>query len=131
MDKITQFREEYSWLSNFQYFEQPMKYGNLVFSTNEHFYVTMKTLDCDLRKQVSNHPSKGLKKFGKSLPIRQDWEDIKLNVMLYGLRYKFSKHNPSLRDKLIKTGELVIEEGNWWVILFGEFVLKRRKVKII
>jgi len=124
MSKITQFRGEYSWLSNFQYFDKPLNYYGIKFLTNEHFYVAMKTVDWDLRKLVSLHPSKGLKKYGNSLTLRDDWEDIKLEVMLYGLRYKFSNKNPNLREKLLLTGDAIIEEGNWWGDDFWGICLK-------
>lgn len=111
---IETFRGEYNWLSNFQFFETPMAYGGLIFPTNEHFYVAMKSMSQDVREEVSNHPCKGLKAFGQDLSIRSDWEHIKLDVMLYGLRYKFSRYNPTLREKLIETGDEYIQEGNWW-----------------
>ena len=112
---ITQFKDEYRWLSNFWFFDSPMvRKGGWVFPTNEHFYVAMKTSDLGVRKQVCSHPLKGLKKFGTTFPLRDDWDDIKLGVMLYGLRYKFSKCNPSLRQHLIDTGDQEIQEGNWW-----------------
>lgn len=118
------FREEYSFLSNFTYFEKPMVRGDLVFSTNEHFYVAMKTTDHEVRKQVCDHPMKGLKKFGNSFSLREDWDDIKLDVMLYGLRYKFSKHNPQLRQKLLSTGQTELVEYNWWNDTFWGVCLK-------
>jgi len=124
VEKITQFRGHYSWLSNFQLFDRPLSYGNLEFTTNEHFYIAMKTLDQELRKKVSEHPAKGLKKFGRTLPIREDWEEIKIKVMLYGLRYKFSDHNPYLKDRLIKTKDSILEEGNWWNDKFWGVCLK-------
>lgn len=112
------FRGDYSFLSNFSYFNKPMvRCQNgvvLTFPTNEHFYVAMKTKDIELREQVGKHPSKGLKKFGRSFPIREDWDAIKLDVMLYGLRYKFSKNNPLLRSKLISTGQTELVEYNYW-----------------
>jgi len=118
------FRGEYSFLSNFQYFDKPMQYGDLTFPTNEHFYVAMKTLDQDLRKQVSIHPCKGLKAFGNTLPLREDWDDIKLKVMEYGLRYKFSRSNPKLRKMLVATRGVEIVEGNWWNDDYWGFCLK-------
>ncbi|CAM0108020.1 hypothetical protein VPH166E361_0079 [Vibrio phage 166E36-1] len=115
---ITQFRDECSFLSNFQYFDKPLqlKYQGVIlsFPTNEHFYIAMKTTNLTLRKQVCDHPLKGLKKFGNSLPLRDDWDDIKLSVMEYGLRYKFSDANPSLKRKLLATGSQELQEGNWW-----------------
>ena len=115
---IEEFKDEYRWLSNFWYFDEPMVCLNgmspISMPTNEHFYVAMKTNDLDLRKTISEHPLKGIKKFGSTFELREDWEDIKLEVMEYGLRYKFSKENPNLRAKLIATGDEPIQEGNHW-----------------
>lgn len=111
---ITQFKDTYRWLSNFHKFEKPMEYDGMLFITNEHFYVAMKTTDKVLRQKVASHPLKGLKAFGNTLPLRADWDGIKDAVMLYGLRYKFSVHNPKLRTLLISTGSVEIQEGNWW-----------------
>ncbi|AUG88497.1 hypothetical protein PQC39_gp133 [Vibrio phage Vp_R1] len=74
----------------------------------------MKTLDKNERFHISSLPSKGLKAYGKKLTLRDDWEDIKEEVMLYGLRRKFSGSNPSLLKKLIDTGYCDIQEGNFW-----------------
>ena len=118
------FRGEYSFLSNFQYFDKPMQYGDLTFPTNEHFYVAMKTLDQDLRKEVSEHPLKGLKAFGNTLPLREDWDDIKDKVMEFGLRYKYSWNNPRLRRKLSATKGIELVEGNWHGDDYWGFCLK-------
>lgn len=111
---ITTFRGEHSFLSNFTSFEKPLFYGGNLYTSNEHFYQAMKVLDKDLRNSIRVHPAKGLKAYIRTLAIREDWDNIKLDVMLYGLRYKFSEHNPTLRHKLIKTGEEIIQEGNYW-----------------
>ncbi len=125
---IEQFQKEYRWLSNFHYLERPMTRKQegveLIFPTNEHFYVAMKTTNLDIRKQVCDHPLKGLKRFGNSFPLRKDWDEVKVSVMLYGLRYKFSENNPSLRKKLIATGDCEIQEGNHWNDKFWGVCLK-------
>lgn len=121
---IKEFQGEYRWLSNFWEFDTPMVYQGMSFITNEHFYVAMKTKDLSIRKQVSEHPLKGLKKFGNTFPLRKDWNDIKLDVMLFGLKYKFSEHNPTLRQKLINTDDLLIQEGNYWNDKFWGVCLK-------
>lgn len=114
MNKITSFRGDYSFLSNFAYFEKPLKYQDTLYKTNEHFYQAMKVTDVALRDLIANHPSKGLKSYIRTLQWRSDFESIKEGVMLYGLSYKFSKHNPTLRASLIATGDSIIEEGNYW-----------------
>jgi ribA/ribD-fused uncharacterized protein len=117
---IETFRGEYSFLSNFQYLEKPL-HG---YPTVEHFYQAMKTLDSDERDYIKNHPSKGLKTAASQMTLREDWEVIKLDVMLYGLRFKFSDNNPVLKSKLIATGDLHIQEGNWWNDKFWGVCLK-------
>lgn len=124
---IEEFQGEYRWLSNFWYLEKPLIYQGLKFKTNEHFYVAMKTEDFDIRKQVSEHPLKGLKRFGNSFDLRDNWDGIKVDVMLQGLRYKFSTENPSLRQKLIDTGNIYIQEGNRWNDTFWGVCLKTGK----
>lgn len=111
---ITQFRGQYNFLSNFTEFETPMLYGGSLYSSNEHFYQAMKFTDSEIRNSVRIHPAKGLKAYVRSLQCRDDWDNIKLDVMLFGLRYKFSDNNPKLRQKLILTGDDIIQEGNWW-----------------
>jgi hypothetical protein len=119
---IEQFKEPYRWLSNFWKFNTPLEYQNLLFPTVEHFYVAMKTTSWDLRHQASltDRP----KSFGRGLELREDWEQIKLDVMLYATRYKYSELNPNLRRKLLNTGEEYIQEGNWWGDKFWGVCLK-------
>lgn len=107
--------DKYRFLSNFYYFEKPFQYQGLYFKTSEHFYMAMKTKDLSVRKQISECKSGAeAKKIGRSLILRDDWEDIKFDVMLYILRYKFSKHNPTLRSRLLSTKDSYLQEANWW-----------------
>lgn len=108
------FRDEFAFLSNFSRFETPLVYNSIIYNTNEHFYQAMKFKDDNVRFLIANHPSKGLKAFCKDFPLREDWDDIKENVMRYGLEYKFSKRNPTLRSKIIKTQGIELVEYNWW-----------------
>jgi hypothetical protein len=52
------------------------------------------------------------KRLGRSLRLRPDWEEVKIDVMEVILRSKF-KH-PELRQKLISTGLITLIEGNDW-----------------
>lgn len=122
--KIETFRDDYNWLSNFARFEKAMTYEGLRFRTNEQFYQAMKVTDKELRETIANHPLKGLKKFCGNIPLRGDWEDIKQEVMLFGTRYKYSSSNPVLRQRLLDTGSMQIEEGNWWGDSFWGIDLK-------
>lgn len=133
MKSVKQFRGEHSFLSNFQFFDNPMIYPDtrkkrgIVILTNEHFYQAMKyPIGSLLREDVATRPSKGLKSYVKSTLDKQlpNFEDRKLDVMLYGLRYKFSNNNPILRDMLLKTRGMELIEGNWWNDKYWGFCLK-------
>lgn len=112
---IREFRGEYSWLSNFQLLETPIIVDDLLFPTVEHFYQSMKYKDFNMREQISNHPSKGLKAFVREHPITTEcWDQIKNEVMYSATRHKYCIVNPTLRRKLTSTGDVEIEEGNNW-----------------
>jgi len=114
--------EKYRFLSNFWNFEIPMPYGRntdrfdtLYFKTSEAFYMAMKTRHYNIRRDISLCVTGAeAKRMGGSLELRHDWEDIKFDVMLYALRYKFSKANPTLRQKLLDTKDSYLQEANWW-----------------
>jgi predicted NAD-dependent protein-ADP-ribosyltransferase YbiA (DUF1768 family) len=76
----------------------------------------MKFKEKAYRTDISNRPSKGLKEVvnKNKLLWRQDWDDIKVDVMRYGLTYKFSDKNPVLLQKLIDTKGVELVEYNWW-----------------
>lgn len=108
------FRDEYAFLSNFARFEMAMTYDGITFLTNEHFYQAMKSKDRDTRKKIAEHPSKALKAFCNTLPIRKDWDDMKIDVMEFGLTYKFSDVNPKLKAALVATKGVDLIEYNYW-----------------
>ena len=129
---IMHFTGENRWLSNFwpSAFEFPiwghwdpdhlkvgasLAYGDLKFAykTNEHFYQAFKTLDLVERQNIvyAATPAEA-KKLGGSVNLRKDWDSIKVEVMRYGLGFKFSI--PDLRKRLIDTGDAFLVEANWW-----------------
>lgn len=111
MKSILGFRGEYSWLSNMQQIE-PISYQGMFFHSTENFYQAMKTLRMDLREEISFLPPKISKVFARGVPLREDWDQIKLDVMLYCNRIKYSQ--PKFKDLLLATGSAYIEETNWW-----------------
>lgn len=108
---IKNFEGEYAFLSNFYF--SPMIIDNTVYTTNEHFFQAMKSLDPKERQAIALAPTPGkAKKLGRKVSLRKDWEDIKEEVILIGLRHKFS--NPELRRKLLATGNEELIEGTTW-----------------
>lgn len=53
------------------------------------------------------------KREGYKVKLRENWEDIKIDVMYQIVLAKFSQ-NEFLKQKLIATGREWLEEGNTW-----------------
>lgn len=110
---IKQFKDEYRWLSNFEPFESPLMLNDIVYKTNEHFYQAMKAQSIEDARMISELSSAGeAKKAGSKIKLREDWLNVKDNVMEYGLNFKFSFNKT--KQRLIDTYPLYIQEGNWW-----------------
>jgi hypothetical protein len=54
-----------------------------------------------------------VKRFGRTLTLRKDWDDVRLKVMEWCLREKFTK-NDDLKEMLLQTGDEELVEGNYW-----------------
>ena len=108
---IKVFEGEFAFLSNF--WPSPFTYEGITYATNEHFFQAMKTLDPKERAWIASSETPGVaKRRGRTCALRHDWEQIKDEVMLTGLRIKFS--HPSLRTQLIMTGDQELMEGTTW-----------------
>lgn len=105
---IGPFSGEYRYLSNF--FQEPARGG----LSNEHFFQAEKTLDPEERAFVmrSSGPIEA-KKRGRMITLREDWDLVKNQVMLSGLRNKFYL-DPDLAEKLRRTASEHLVEVNHW-----------------
>lgn len=111
VDKIEQFSGEYRFLSNF--YPSTIVYEDITYPTVEHAYQAAKTDDFTLKKIISLLPTAAdAKKFGKSITLRKDWENIKFSVMLKLVTLKFQ--DEQLKKQLLATGNAQLIEGNWW-----------------
>lgn len=102
--------DEYGWCSNFAPY--PNAVDGKEWPTSEHYFQSQKFEDESLRERIRSADSPAeAAKIGRnrSLPLRDDWEQIKMEVMRTALRAKFTQHR-SLRDALIQTGEAEIVE---------------------
>ena len=110
--KITEFQGEYRFLSNF--WPAWVTYEGITYPTTEHAYQASKTLDPEARKRIAALPTPAeAKAEGRKLKLRGDWETAKFVVMEDVVRLKFTRH-ADLRDKLLATGDALLEEGNTW-----------------
>lgn len=120
---IDKFDGRFRFLSNF--WPCKIEHQGITYPSNENYYVAMKINDIqlingkmitvdDAREYVATIKDPGVvKRFGRSIKVRKDWDDIKLKVMEYGVRQKFKK-NEELKELLLSTGDQELIEGNWW-----------------
>ena len=107
---IKEFRDEFSFLSNF--YPVKIAYGSCTFDSVEAAFQAIKSKDWTVRKQFEGLSPSAAKALGRRIALREDWKDIRLKVMEYLVREKFK--NEFLREKLLSTGDAVLVEGNYW-----------------
>lgn len=118
-DFVLKLKSCINWFSNMRPFDVPMKYGDLVFLTPEHFYQAMKDKNPEYRRAIShlNSPFDAKKK-GKTANLRDDWHKVKLDVMEYALKYKF--HPSTYWGKKLQTyNKPIVEFNNWGDTYWG------------
>lgn len=112
MSKIDSFSGEYRFLSNF--YPCSVVLDGVEYSSVEHAYQAAKTLEPEEREVIrSTGPANIVKKLGKSVTMRVDWVDVKLEIMADLVWQKFS-NNEDLKHKLLSTNDQELVEGNWW-----------------
>jgi ribA/ribD-fused uncharacterized protein len=103
---------EYGWMSNFDHCFQLV--GIRMYRTNEHYYQSMKATDEKIAKWIAEAPTAYLAMVaGRNLregEFKPNWDEIKTDVMLTGLRAKFK--DPALRAALLNTGDAIIHEDS-------------------
>lgn len=108
---IAEFDGKYQFLSNFH--PSPFTFDGVTFPTVEHWFQAWKTEDpVEFRAIAAAETPGKSKRMGRHVTLRSDWEEIKVDVMRDGLRQKF--RDPSLRAKLLATGDEELIEGNTW-----------------
>lgn len=105
---IGPFQGEYRFLSNF--WQEPARGG----LSNEHFFQAEKTLDPVERAFVmrASGPIEA-KKRGRMVTLRDDWDAVKDQVMLSGLRNKFYLDDTLWRALLLTGDEELVEVNRW------------------
>lgn len=106
---IASFQGKYRWLSNF--WSCFVELDGDEYPSVENAYQAAKTLDLELRVPFQKYFPGKAKTMGRSLPIRPDWEEVKLYVMEDLLRQKFVGE---LAKRLVDTKHDVLVEENTW-----------------
>lgn len=107
---ILGFNGEYRFLSNFYPCE--IWYQEFVYPSVENAYVASKTRDIPMRESVLHCSPSDAKRIGRTFPLREDWDAVKVKIMHLLLKQKF--YSGELCDKLLSTGDSYIEETNHW-----------------
>lgn len=131
MNKISTFFGKNRFLSNF--WPAEIVWDSIVFPTVEHAYQAAKSTSRPVRIAVSRFDMKpaAVKAVGKinqdthrgpefeyqgqiyQIALRDDWTDINLQLMYELNKLKYTLHK-DLYDKLMATGDAILEEGNTW-----------------
>lgn len=111
------FRGKYYFLSNF--------YPSQITMEIEGKSYTFPNVECAFqahkcpekaREFVDMEPLKA-KRYGKKVPLRSDWEEIKNDIMYKCLKVKFS--DPTLLEQLKAVDEPISETNNWHDYYWG------------
>jgi len=111
--KIGEFRGKYSPLSNFYDRNIVVYYDGICYKSSEAAYQSAKVLCKKNRKIFTSLSPVDAMKRGKAVDIRPDWSSVKDDIMYQIVKDKFTR-NPHMRDFLISTYPMKIEEGNDW-----------------
>jgi ribA/ribD-fused uncharacterized protein len=102
-------------------------YEGVEYPSSEHGYQAGKSIYDEDRLMIKNcRTTAEAKKRAQEITLRDNWDEIRLEVMEDVLRSKFTL-NPSLKEKLLNTGDKILIEGNHWNDTFWGIVLKTGK----
>jgi len=108
---ISNFSGEFDFLSNFH--PARVAFGGIVFPTVEHAFQAAKSNNREDWIAIAALRTAGqAKRAGRKVQLREDWEQIKIDIMTELVLQKFSDQD--LRQQLLATGDQELAEGNTW-----------------
>ena len=108
---INYFRNKYGFLSNM--YPSPIILGGIRYTCAEAAFQAVKLKDKSQRVMFQGLSGPAAKQLGRRIPLREDWNNIRIDVMRWIVKEKFSQ-NPALSIMLVQTGtEELIEENTW------------------
>lgn len=111
MIRIVEFKGAFRFLSNF--WPVWVTWDDETYPSVEHAYQAAKTLSPTERNTILRQLTPAAaKRAGKQVTLRADWEEVKIQVMRHLVTQKFT--NPELAEALLKTGDVLLQEGNHW-----------------
>mmetsp|Transcript_121252 Transcript_121252/g.220540 ORF Transcript_121252/g.220540 Transcript_121252/m.220540 type:complete len:650 (-) Transcript_121252:16-1965(-) len=111
-DAVMSFNGQYKFLSNFSWSE--LEFEGLRYPSVEHAFQAAKVRTNSARR-AHGFLDEGVtfgeaKRLGRRVPLRDDWKEIREDVMERCLLSKFS--DPALRAKLVATGNRELIDGH-------------------
>lgn len=103
-------QDPYGIFSNFAMI--PLVIDGFVWPTSEHYFQAQKFDDKELQAKIRacKYPSQAAKMGRKrNLPLKEDWEEIKEEVMYKALEVKFYT-SQQFRETLLSTGDKILVE---------------------
>lgn len=111
MAQIVSFTGPNFFLSNFYPCE--VVFEGKIYKSSEHAYMAAKTTDPNIREYIAAQPTPAAaKKVGRSIPLRENWDNIRIHYMRVILENKFGDYD--LRARLDATKGCELIEGNTW-----------------
>ena len=113
-DAIYGFFGDYRFLSNFHKCPKGVAYQGIIYPSSEHAYMSAKSHDQSHKQMILNCDNPAdVKKIGRSVKLREDWESVKLDIMYEVVLSKFYRDS-DLMAQLWNTGDKNLFEMNWW-----------------
>lgn len=104
---IDHFERENRFLSNFA--PCTIEYEGLTYPSTEAAYQAAKCKNDEERVRFTHLSPAEAKREGNKVDLKENWEDIKVDVMRDLIHIKFSQ--PEFRNKLLSTGDKILIEG--------------------
>lgn len=112
VNPIQGFFDEYKFLSNF--WICLFKINDITYNCVEQYYMSQKSHDKEYQRKILKLGKPGdMKRVGRTVKLRDDWEIVKQGIMLRGVFEKFYQ-NIDLKQKLLDTEYRYLEETNTW-----------------
>lgn len=109
---IRRFDKAYKWLSNFA--PCTIVLNGITYPSVEHAYMSAKSDDVRWYLKCTDESIQpgSIKKMSRGILLVSNWEAIKIEVMRECLKQKFNQE--PYRTLLLATGDVFIQEGNFW-----------------
>lgn len=87
--------------------------------TREHYFQAQKCIDPKEEQAIHQAPSpQRAKTLGRQCQCRDNWEQIKYDVMVAAIKAQVASHK-TLRELLLKTGDRVLAEDSPYDVVWG------------